>query len=102
MNNNSNNLFRFSKTDGIQIKNLKSYLVYVSFLISRESVMEKSSTFPSAWGSPMQNETIDLQVDYWPTGSTNQTSKKEEKKEQNKVPFLFYIMLITFGFIKHS
>ena len=78
----------------------KSYQIFVSFLISRESVMEKSSTLPSAWGSPMQNETIDLQVDYWPTGSTNQTSKKEEKKEQNKVPLLFYITLIALGFYR--
>ena len=33
----------------------------------------------------MQNENLDLQVDYWPIGSACQTGKREEKKEPNKV-----------------
>ncbi|XP_065069017.1 phosphofurin acidic cluster sorting protein 2-like isoform X2 [Rhopilema esculentum] len=52
---------------------------------SRESSMEKSMAPPQGqWGSPMQNETLDLQVDYWTAGSMNQPNKKDERKEQNK------------------
>ena len=59
---------------------------------SRDASLEKTTTAISGqWGSPMQNETLDLQLDYWPAGSSFQPNKKDDKKEQNKVSLYSFL-----------
>eukprot|EP00794_Sanderia_malayensis_P020320 gene20320-22319_t len=55
---------------------------------SRDSSLDKNvqpTVVSSPWAGSMQNETFDLQLDYWPVVSSAQNNKREEKKEPNKL-----------------
>jgi len=67
------------------VANTDSSSILSSSPNSRESSLEKNTApISGQWGSPMQSETLDLQLDYWPAGSSFQANKKDDKKEQNK------------------